>query len=169
MKQPSERQAERIRQRRAREEHNLFARLPAVYAASRQQGQRILHLAAGLSIMEWRVLWDLHEAGPMSIRDLAEIQRTDHSQLSRALPDMKRKGFVTMERDSADGRQMVVALAPAGRAAYDTAAPIMQRRREALRAEFSPTEIALFVNLIDRLEDFFRRPVETIVNREPAK
>jgi len=73
----AERQAERIKQRHMREQNNLFSRLPATYAASRLQGQRILQQASGLSIVEWRVLWDLSEAGPMTIRDLAEIQRIE--------------------------------------------------------------------------------------------
>ena len=169
MKQPSERQTELIRQRRAREQQNLFSRLPATYAASRLQAQRVLQQAGGLSVVEWRVLWDLYEAGPMMIRDLAEIQRTDHSLLSRALPAMRKKGFVTMSRDSGDGRQIVVALAEAGRMAYETAAPVMKRRRDALRAEFSAQEITAFVDLLDRFEDFLRRPIDTILERDPAE
>ncbi len=162
-------QAERIRARRMRESQNLFSRLPATYAASRTQGQRFLQHAGGLSIVEWRVLWNLTEAGPMSIRDMAEIQRTDHSLLSRALPEMRRKGFVTMERDPEDGRQMIVAIAPAGRAAYDFAAPIMQKRRDALRGAFSAEELATFVALLDRFEDFLRIPVEDLLGKEMAE
>ncbi|WP_417417992.1 MarR family winged helix-turn-helix transcriptional regulator [Hoeflea sp.] len=169
MKQPSTRQAERIRQRRVREQQNLFSRLPATYAASRLQGQRILQRAGGLSVVEWRVLWDLYEAGPMTIRDLAEIQRTDHSQLSRALPAMQKKQFVTMTRDSIDGRQVVVALAEAGRIAYETAAPIMKQRRDALKAEFSAEEIDTFIEFLDRFENLLRRPIDTIVKREPTE
>ena len=77
--------------------------------------------------MEWRVLWDLAEVGPMTIRDLATIQRADHSLLSRALPQMKEKGFVEMHRDVTDGRQTIVVIAAKGRAAYEKAAPVMAR------------------------------------------
>ncbi|MEM5492961.1 MarR family transcriptional regulator [Hoeflea sp. AS16] len=125
--------------------------------------------AGGLSVVEWRVLWDLYEAGPMTIRDLAEIQRTDHSQLSRALPAMQKKQFVTMTRDSIDGRQVVVALAEAGRIAYETAAPIMKQRRDALKAEFSAEEIDTFIEFLDRFENLLRRPIDTIVKREPTE
>ena len=99
------RDLEKIRARQAREDLNVFSRLPSVYAASRKQGQHLLQIGGGLSIMEWRVLWDLHEVGPMTIRDLAKVQRADHSLLSRALPDMRRKGYVEMQRDTDDGRQ----------------------------------------------------------------
>lgn len=169
MKQTSQRQAERIKQRKDRERRNLFSRLPAVYNASRLQGQRILQHAGGLSIVEWRVLWDLYEAGSMSIRDLAEIQRTDHSLLSRALPAMRDKGFVTMARDQVDGRQMLVELTDEGRTAYEAAAPIMKRRRDTLHAKFSEDEINTFVDLIDRLEDYLRRPIETIIESDQTE
>lgn len=156
----------RIAARKARESHNIFSRLPAIYAASRMQGQKLLQMSAGLSIVEWRVLWDLSEAGPMTIRDLAEIQRADHSLLSRALPEMRRKGFVTMERDARDGRQTLVALAEAGRRAYAQADPVMSRRRAALAEQFSAEEVALFVGFLDRLDAFLRLPIEKIIDAD---
>jgi len=94
MNNAKERDLKRIRARQARADFNIFARLTSVYAASRTQGQNLLQKGGGLSILEWRVLWDLSEVGPMTIRDLASTQRADHSLLSRALPDMQRKGYV---------------------------------------------------------------------------
>ncbi|MEO9902935.1 MarR family winged helix-turn-helix transcriptional regulator [Nisaea sp.] len=161
--------AERIRDRQAREGFNLFAHLPTVYAASRTQGQKFLQHGGGLSIVEWRTLWDLHEVGPMSIRDLSAIQRTDHSLLSRALPEMRRKGYVTMRRDDSDGRHTIVELAPNGLAAYEKAAPVMARRRAALRDVFSEEEIVTFVDLLERLEDFLRIPVEQFLGKDPVE
>jgi len=166
MKTTSERHTERIRQRQSAEAQNLFSRLPATYAASRAQGQRFLQHAGGLSIVEWRTLWDLNEVGPMSIRDLCEIQRIDHSLLSRALPEMKRKGLVAMHRDAKDGRQIIVQTTEAGRNAYLKAAPVMQKRRDALRAEFSPEDIKTFIALLDRFEAFVRAPVDAILTED---
>ena len=154
---------EEIQKRRDREIYNVFSRLPAIYAASRTQGQRILQIAGGLSIVEWRTLWDLYEAGPMSIRDLAKIQSIDHSVLSRALPAMRKKGYVTTHRDEVDGRQTIVKLAEAGRAAYEFASPFMTRRREALRENFSEQEIATLIALFDRLAVFFDQPIDDIL------
>jgi DNA-binding MarR family transcriptional regulator len=169
MQKPSARQTERIKQRQLREQNNLFSRLPATYAASRLQGQRLLQRAGGLSIVEWRVLWDLSEAGPMTIRDLAEIQRIDHSQLSRALPGMRAKGYVAMERNEKDGRQVLVSLTQDGQAAYSESAPVMRQRREALKSTFSADEIEVFIGLLDRLEGFFRQPLDAILESEPAE
>jgi len=163
------RDIERIRARQAREDLNIFARLPTVYASSRKQGQHLLQKGGGLSIVEWRVLWDLSEVGPMTIRDLASTQRADHSLLSRALPDMQQKGYVKMERDANDGRQTIVEIAPKGRVAYEQAAPVMARRRAALRQVFTQDEIVEFVGYLDRLETFLRQPINEIINEETAE
>lgn len=158
----------KINARKKREHTNVFARMPSAYAASRQQGQRLLQMGGGLSIVEWRTLWDLAEVGPLTIRDLAEVQRADHSLLSRALPEMRRKGYVAMARGARDGRQTIVTITPEGRAAYDRAAPVMARRRAALHEEFTEAEIQTFVDFLDRFEEFLRRPIETIVENKEA-
>ncbi|CUH80740.1 MarR family winged helix-turn-helix transcriptional regulator [Tropicibacter naphthalenivorans] len=169
MGKPDTKDAARIKARRTREDFNVFSRLPAVYSASRKQGQQFLQMGGGLSIVEWRVLWDLHEGGPMTIRDLAALQRTDHSLLSRALPAIRDKGYVTMRRDADDARQTIVEIAPMGEAAYAQAAPVMAARRAALRDVFTPDEIETFVGFLDRLEEFLRQPVEALIEKNPAE
>ena len=165
----AKRDVARIAARQARENYNVFSRLPTVYAASRAQGQQLLAKGGGLSIVEWRTLWDLHEVGPMTIRDLAAVQRADHSLISRALPEMKRKGFVTVRRDAVDGRATVVEIAPDGVEAYQKAAPVMARRRAALREVFSEDEIKNFVDMLDRLESFLRAPIEDLLEKDPSE
>jgi len=161
--------ANQIRARKEREGLNIFSRLPAVYAASRMQSRHFLEIGGGLSVVEWRTLWDLAEAGPLTIRDLAAIQRADHSLLSRALPEMRQKGYVTMQRDVQDGRQTIVELTERGRAAYEKAAPAMAKRRAALREVFSDTEIREFAGFLDRLEEFLRVPAEELLAAQTAK
>lgn len=146
----------RLQARKSHEDANLFSRLQATHNVARQNSLRYLRSCGDLSVVEWRTLWDLHEVGPLSVRDLAAIQRNDHSLISRALPAMRRKGFVTMRRDERDGRQTVVALAEAGRAAYLQAAPVMASRRRSLRSAFTEDELAQFVSLLDRLEAFLQ-------------
>ncbi|SIN75754.1 MarR family winged helix-turn-helix transcriptional regulator [Vannielia litorea] len=169
MTDPAKIDPERIRERRSHEDLNVFSRLPAVYAASRRQGQQFLQFGGGISIMEWRVLWDLCEAGPMTIRDLATIQRADHSLLSRALPEMKRKGFVTMHRAQRDKRQTIVEATTEGRAAYELAAPVMARRRAALREALTEEETRRFIDLLDRVEMFLNTPAAEILQKDMAE
>ncbi len=159
--------AANLQRRQLYQAQNLFARLTATYAASRKQGQNILRKAAGLSIVEWRVLWDLSEIGPVTVRELADIQRTDHSQLSRALPEMRHKGYVTMRKNTHDGRQTIVELTESGRAAYERAAPSMKNRRDALNEIFTREELEQFVEFLDRFDEFFlKNPAEKFVFAE---
>lgn len=163
------RDPDKLHKRQAREDLNIFSRLPTVYAASRMQGQQLLQIGGGLSIMEWRILWDLSEVGPMTISELASLQHADHSLLSRALPDIRKKGYVDVERDPDDGRQTIVILTDKGHEAFKTAAPIMARRRQALREEFSEDELKEFIGHLDRLEDFLRQPIEKILQKDAAE
>ncbi len=158
--------AEKIRARQKREEMNIFSRMPAAYAASRSQAVKLLQRAGGLSVVEWRVLWDLSEAGPLSIREMAALQRVDHSQLSRALPGLQNKGLVILQRDATDGRQMNVTMTEAGQAAYAKAAPVMKQRRDGLRRVFSQQELEQFAGFFDRLEAFLRMPVDELLEEE---
>ena len=157
---------ERLERRVCRENSNLFARLTPIYAISRSQSERLLKFGGGLSTVEWRVLWDLHEVGPMSVRELATLQRTDHSKLSRALPAMRAKGYVSVGHDQNDGRQTIVSLAEAGLTAFQLASPVMKRRRLALRKEFSEQEMETFIGFIDRFETFLHKSVDDIMNED---
>jgi DNA-binding MarR family transcriptional regulator len=126
-----------------------------------------LRAAGGLSIVEWRVLWDLVEVGPMTIGEMAEIQRVDPSQLSRALPGMRKKGFVVAGQGNRDGRQVMVEIAPAGKLAYEKAEPIMRRRRRTLTNVFSDAELAEFIDMLDRFETLCRSSIDPILEGEP--
>lgn len=164
---PSENQ--RLESRKLFIKNNIFSIMPVINAATRSQAQRLLLAVSDLSTVEWRVLWDLQETGPMTVRDLAEIHQLDHSLLSRALPEMRRKGYVTVTRDPKDGRQSIVAITPQGQTQYQRAAPTMARRRAALSKIFTADEIATFLALLDRLDTFVRQPIEDIIaDKEPA-
>lgn len=160
MKDAQDTRADRLARRRAREDANLFGRLSAASAASRAEAQRTLKAACDLSVVEWRILWDLHEAGPLTVRDMAQIQRADHSLISRALPALHTKGFITISRDGDDKRQSVVTLTVAGTAAYAQAAPVMKARRDRLRAAFAPGDLAQFIALIDQFETYLNSEAE---------
>ncbi|KIN63758.1 putative MarR-family transcriptional regulator [Sulfitobacter noctilucicola] len=145
--------AERVAHRKSHQEANIFSRLAAASATSRAHAQRLLKQSSGLSIVEWRVLWDLSEAQPLSVRDFANIQRNDHSLISRALPQMQKKGYLVLSQDPNDKRQTLVTLTEKGRAAFDQAAPIMKARRDMLRATFTAEEASLFLTFIERFEN----------------
>lgn len=156
----------RLDVRRRRETANLFSRVSATYAASRSQAQRLLKAGGGLSIVEWRILWDVLEAGPITVRELADLQKSDHSLISRILPKMVKSGLITLTRDTKDGRQTLVDLTQQGIAAYKKAAPVMAKRRAALLKHFSKEEIDQWVAYLDRFDHFCRLSVDEILDTD---
>lgn len=151
MDEEAEARARRVARRRRTQSANPFVRVQAAAAASRAQAQRLLR-PFGLSILEWRVLWDLHEAGPLTVRDLAAIQRADHSLISRALPAMRARGLVTAVGGARDRRRTLVSLTAAGAVAYGAAAPTMRARRAVMSAGFTEREHAALLDLLARYE-----------------
>lgn len=151
---------DRVEQRKAFQDENVFSRLSSAAVASRAQARRILHHAGVTSIVEWRVLWDLAEAGPLTVNDMARIQRLDHSLFSRALTQMRAKGWVSVERDEIDKRQMLFSLTQAGEAVFLRAAPLMRARRRGLRAAMADEDRAQLLSLIDQFEAFLEAPLE---------
>ncbi len=156
----------RLDVRRRRETANLFSRVSATYAASRSQAQRLLKAGGGLSIVEWRILWDVLEAGPITVRELADLQKSDHSLISRILPKMVKSGLITLTRDTKDGRQTLVDLTQQGIASYEKAAPVMAKRRAALLKHFSKEEIDQLVAYLDRFDHFCRLSVDEILDTD---
>ena len=156
----------RLDVRRRRETANLFSRVSATYAASRSQAQRLLKAGGGLSIVEWRILWDVLEAGPITVRELADLQKSDHSLISRILPKMVKSGLITLTRDTKDGRQTLVDLTQQGITADKKAAPVMAKRRAALLKHFSKEEIDQWVAYLDRFDHFCRLSVDEILDTD---
>ena len=60
----------------------------------------------------------------------------------------------------------MVEISQAGRRAYYRAAPIMARRRAALKAVYSAEELVNFVNYLDRLDLFLQAPIEESAARD---
>lgn len=144
--------AARVASRCGNQDANLFLRLLAASTASSVQAQRLLKLTGELTITEWRILWDTVEAGPLSVQDIALIQRSDHSLISRALPAMRNKGYITTKRSAEDKRNSLVHVTAKGRRAYERSAPIMKARRRALAKAFTADEMETFLELITRFE-----------------
>ncbi len=150
---------DRYKARCLMQERNLFGRLQAAALASRTQAKRLLRSIGDLSITEWRVLWDLAEAGPLTVTEMASIQRTDHALISRTIPAMIEKGYVATTTGQTDRRTSLVALTPAGQSIFDETSVIMSRRRAALSDVFSEADLDAFLGLIDRFEQFVEDPI----------
>lgn len=150
---------DRYKARRLVLERNLFGRLQAAAVASRNQAKRLLKSAGNLSITEWRVLWDLAEAGPLTVTEMASIQRTDHALISRTIPAMIEKGYVATTMGTRDRRTSLVALTSTGRSVFEETSVVMSQRRAALSSVFSESELDVFLSLIDRFDQAVEAPI----------
>ncbi len=67
-----------------------------------------------IPVMHWRVLCSLVDA-PMSVSELADVVIAKQPTMSKLLARMERQGLIARESDPADGRGVVVSIAPAGK------------------------------------------------------
>ena len=78
--------------------------------------------AAGLTVMEWRVLASLSDGPPLSIKALADIILAQQPTVTKLVGRMAQQGWVTRSSSPADKRQTLVSLTDKGQAA---AAPLL--------------------------------------------
>ncbi|MET7638438.1 MarR family transcriptional regulator [Streptomyces sp. NPDC005438] len=96
---------------------------------------RQLQRDSGLSLTDFEVLVHLTDRSDQRIRvlELAEELQWEKSRLSHHLGRMQRRGLVTRESCTRDGRVSYVSLTPRGREAIENAAP---QHVETVRALF---------------------------------
>ena len=97
--------------------------------------------AAGLTVLEWRVLATLADGRPYSVGELASIALSERSTVAKLIKRMDRDGRVARSVGEADRRQSMVRITPAGRAALG---PLLARSKlhERLVAERLDTDEA---------------------------
>lgn len=111
-----------------------------------------LKAAAGVSLDRsgyWLASW-LAVSDGLRLSDLADLQRTDLSTVSRQVQASERAGLIERRPDPSDGRATLVHLTPHGR-------DMLERLRAAQRAEilaavadWSPEEQQTFARLLTR-------------------
>jgi DNA-binding MarR family transcriptional regulator len=73
--------------------------------------------AGGLPVPQAAVLGWLDREGPMTTAQLAAVQSVRHQSTARVVGQLVDQAMVTLAPHAADGRKIVVSLAPAGRRA----------------------------------------------------
>ena len=82
--------------------------------------------AAGLSVMEWRVLATLWGRDRIGVGELAQIVLERQPTLTKALDRMAEKGLVRREGSETDRRVVLVSMTETGRASIG---PVLARTR----------------------------------------
>lgn len=107
----------------------------------------------GLTIPEWRVIVHLHNAGPVSVREIHARVDMDKSKVSRAASRLEAAGLITKEPNPDDRRLLRLALTEKGQAVMAELAPLAlafeERVLERL-GEDAPTFRALLDRLLEK-------------------
>ena len=132
------------------------------------------YLGSDLSLTDVRVLYELaHRDAPVA-SELARDLGLDGGYLSRILRRFETAGWISRTASARDARQSVLALTPAGRAAFE---PLQQRSRDeaaALLAPLPPARRQEVVGAMQRIEALLEpaaappAPPQVVVLREPV-
>lgn len=139
-------------QQRSGLRRNLVHRLFRLGNAVQTQTQQLLALTSDISVVHYRILLRLSQAGPQNVQGIAELLGTNRSLVSRVLPALRTRGWVELLAHESDRRQLIVHLTDDGRAVVKQhEAPIMARF-DALQAAFTDDELDSLLEYLDRLE-----------------
>jgi DNA-binding MarR family transcriptional regulator len=107
--------------------------------------RRLLNLRLG----EWGIVAQLGERAPRNLIDLAGGMGLDKAQISRSVSSLVRQGFVTRKPNPRNSREILIALTPRGRAAYQTIVKAGAVVNDALLADLGSKERRQLQTLLD--------------------
>jgi len=131
---------------------NLVHRLFRLGNAIQTQTQQLLSLNSDISVVHYRILLRLSQAGPQNVQGIAELLGTNRSLVSRVLPNLRAQGWVELVAHESDRRQLIVHLTDAGLAIVQQHEAPLRARFDALHAAFSDDELDSLLEYLDRLE-----------------
>ena len=126
-------------------------KLARIAALNQRLGMRAMRAELDLSLPEWRVLGTAHALAPATFQGICEALAMDKAQVSRALKELVRRGFVVTRHSAADARQLEILLTEEGAAHHAEGLATAERYNEADVADLSPEECRQFIDLLDRI------------------
>lgn len=110
-----------------------------------------------ISAREWRVLGMIGMKGPSTPTRLSLLTGMDRATITRSAARLKKLGFVHRIAHDSDSRSVVLGLTPKGSDLCSIIVPKVIRSGELASQLYTPGEFALFVELIDRLDEAISR------------
>ena len=105
----------------------------------------------GLSIPEWRVLANLGRCGPLNAGELAERSSMEKPKVTRALQRLEARGLTQRAIVSADRRQVRLTLTRRGRLQFRQIAALALEWEADLLGALSPAERTAFDRMLTKL------------------
>jgi len=109
---------------------------------------------AGFQVPEWRILMTLPAHQPCSSNDLCVLTAMDAARVSRAQRRLEDLGLITVIRDAADRRRLIVQLTTVGQVECDRLLDAAQQVERDFLARLGPEDRATLQSAIGGL---FRR------------
>lgn len=100
---------------------------------------------------QWRVIRTLSEAGTLDATEVADKAFILAPSLTRMIKSLEERGFITKHKDEADGRRVLLKLAPPGRAIIDEVMPDSRRVYAEIDARFGADRIDDLLDMLDEL------------------
>ena len=107
--------------------------------------------AAGLTVLEWRVLATLSDARARSVGELAAIALAQQSTVTKLLDRMEADGRIERSVGEVDRRQSLVKITRRGRGALGTLLARSKRHEQAAVARLSARQTTLLKGALQKL------------------
>jgi DNA-binding MarR family transcriptional regulator len=107
--------------------------------------------AAGLTVLEWRVLATLADGRPHNVGELASIALAQQSTVTKLLKRMEADGRIARSDGEVDRRQSLVRITPAGRTALGTLLSRSKRHERSTVGRLDAREAASLKSALRKL------------------
>jgi homoprotocatechuate degradation regulator HpaR len=107
----------------------------------------------GVNEQQWRVIRVLGEAGILDATEVAERANILAPSLTRMIKALTERGLIEKARDAGDGRRVMLAIAPAGRALLRQVTPESEAIYAAIEGQFGQDRVQALMDLLDALSD----------------
>jgi DNA-binding MarR family transcriptional regulator len=123
--------------------HHSQKAIEALYRTVRAVGKAARRAEAvdGMGPSQIAVLGYLERSGPLSIADLAALERVSHPTMSRLVSGLERNGLVAKTKSSTDARSRMVAVTDLGQRKRADAIVVRRELVEALARRLSPAAL----------------------------
>ena len=105
----------------------------------------------GVTEQQWRVVRVLAEAGQLDASEVAVRASILAPSLTRIIRNLEDRKLIRRKKDAADGRRVILEIAPAGAALIRRAMPESAAAYERLDARFGATRINKLLDMLDEI------------------
>ncbi|MCF4010002.1 MAG: MarR family transcriptional regulator [Paraglaciecola sp.] len=106
----------------------------------------------GVGVAEWRLLALLKVEQNITANRMSQVIGLDKAAVSRALQSLLERKAVTYQKDSNDGRSVLVTLTPEGVLLHDQILDVALQREALLLEDLEPEEINQLITLLQKIK-----------------